>query len=96
MSLMARIRERTVVDRGAVVSSRTPDHKKENAFNELKAKIHFRLLNLLDLARLAEAEENVLHEDLRRGIEIILAEESLALTLPEKREKSLLAYGLAQ
>jgi pilus assembly protein CpaF len=99
MSLMARIRERSVVDRGMVVSSRTPDHKKENAFNELKAKVHFRLLNLLDLARLAEAEENVLHEDLRRGVEIILAEESLALTQPEKERlckeirDELLGYG---
>ncbi len=84
MSIMARIRERTVVDRGAAVPSRAPDHKKESAFNELKAKIHFRLLNLLDLTRLAEAEEMILQEDLRRGVEIILAEENLALTLPEK------------
>ena len=40
--------------------------------------------NLLDLSRLAEAPENVLMEDLRRGIEMILAEEKLALTLPDK------------
>jgi pilus assembly protein CpaF len=96
---MARIRERTVVDRGAAVPGRAPDHKKENAFNELKAKIHFRLLNLLDLARLAEAEEAILQEDLRRGTEIILAEENLALTLPEKERlckeirDEILGYG---
>lgn len=99
MSLMARIRERTVVDRGAAAPSRVSDHKRENAFNELKVKIHFRLLNLLDLARLAEAEESVLQEDLRRGIEIILAEESLALTQPEKERlckeirDEILGYG---
>ncbi len=99
MSLMARIRERTVVERGAAAPSRVPDHKRENAFNELKVKIHFRLLNLLDLARLAEAEESVLQEDLRRGIEIILAEESLALTQPEKERlckeirDEILGYG---
>jgi pilus assembly protein CpaF len=99
MSIMARIRERTVVDRSAAVPSRTQDHKKEDAFNELKVKIHFRLLNLLDLTRLAEAEENVLQEDLRRGIEIILAEENLALTLPERERlckeirDEILGYG---
>ncbi len=99
MSIMARIRERHAVDRGAASSSRTQDHRKENAFNELKAKVHFRLLNLLDLARLAEAEEAVLQEDLRRGIEIILAEEGLALTLPEKERlcreirDEILGYG---
>lgn len=99
MSIMARIRERTVVERGAPSPSRSADHKKENAFNELKARIHFRLLNLLDLTRLAEAEETVLQEDLRRGIEIILAEENLALTLPERERlckeirDEILGYG---
>ncbi len=99
MSIMARIRERTTTERGAPVVAVSADQKKENAFNELKAKIHFRLLNLLDLARLAEAEEAVLQEDLRRGIDLILAEENLALTLPEKERlvkeirDELLGYG---
>jgi pilus assembly protein CpaF len=75
------------------------DLKKEIAFNEVKAKIHFRLLNLLDLTRLAEAPDNVLQEDLHRGIEIILAEEKLALPTPEKERLNkeirdeLLGYG---
>ncbi|MBW1991450.1 MAG: CpaF family protein [Deltaproteobacteria bacterium] len=100
MSLITRIRERSLVDRGAAeAASRTPDHKKEDAFNELKAKVHFRLLNLLDLTRLAEAEESVLQEDLRRGIELILTEENLALTLPERERlckeirDEILGYG---
>ncbi len=83
MSIIARIRERTQAERGAAAMGRIPD-KKESAFNELKAKIHFRLLNLLDLNRLSDAEETLLTEDLRRGIEIILSEEGLALTLPER------------
>ena len=83
MSIIARIRERTQAEKGMAATGRMPD-KKEEAFNELKAKIHFRLLNLLDLSRLSEAEENVLTEDLRRGIEIILSEEGLALTLSER------------
>jgi pilus assembly protein CpaF len=60
------------------------DLKKEIAFNELKSLIHARIIHLLDLTRLAEAPENSLMEDLRRGIEMILADEKLALTLPEK------------
>ena len=75
------------------------DLKKEIAFNDLKSQIHARIIHLLDLTRLAEAPENSLMEDLRRGIEMILAEEKLALTLPDKdrlcREirHELLGYG---
>ncbi len=60
------------------------DLKKEIAFNDLKSLIHARIINLLDLTRLAEAPENALMEDLRRGIDMILTEEKLALTLPDK------------
>ena len=98
MSIIARIRERTQAERGAPTPGRSQD-KKEDTFNELKGKIHFRLLNLLDLARLSEAEENVLADDLRRGVELILAEENMALTLPERERlckeirDELLGYG---
>jgi pilus assembly protein CpaF len=60
------------------------DLKKEIAFNELKAGIHARIIHLLDLSRLEEAPDNILMEDLRRGIEVILAEKKLALSLPDK------------
>jgi pilus assembly protein CpaF len=98
MSIIARIRERTQAERGAPTPGRGQD-KKEDSFNELKGKIHFRLLNLLDLSRLSDAEENVLADDLRRGVEIILAEEGMALTLPERERlckeirDELLGYG---
>ena len=98
MSIIARIRERTQAERGAPTPGRSQD-KKEDTFNELKGKIHFRLLNLLDLARLSEAEENVLADDLRHGVELILAEENMALTLPERERlckeirDELLGYG---
>ena len=65
----------------------------------MKSLIHARIINLLDLTRLAEAPENLLMEDLRRGIEMILAEEKLALTLPDKDRlckeirDELLGYG---
>jgi pilus assembly protein CpaF len=99
MGIMARIRERTPGDRGPLAAGRSEDLKKENAFNELKAKIHFRLINLLDLSRLSEAEDKILQEDLRRGVDIILAEENQALPLPEKERlckeirDELLGYG---
>jgi pilus assembly protein CpaF len=98
MSIIARIREMTQAERGAPTPGRGQD-KKEDSFNELKGKIHFRLLNLLDLSRLSEAEENVLADDLRRGVELILAEENMALTLPERERlckeirDELLGYG---
>jgi len=75
------------------------DDQKESAFNELKGKIHYRLINLLDLSRLADTEDKLLQEDLRRGVDIILAEENLALPLPEKDRlckeirDELLGYG---
>ncbi|OGP70964.1 MAG: pilus assembly protein CpaF [Deltaproteobacteria bacterium RBG_13_60_28] len=96
---MARIRERAPGERGPNASGRSEDQKKENAFNELKAKIHYRIINLLDLNRLSEAEDSTLQEDLRRGVEIILVEENQALPLPEKERlckeirDELLGYG---
>ena len=99
MGIMARIRERAPGERGPNASGRSEDQKKENAFNELKAKIHYRIINLLDLNRLSEAEDSTLQEDLRRGVEIILVEENQALPLPEKERlckeirDELLGYG---
>ena len=103
MGIMARLKERAPGERPLLmVPSREDDQKdlkKEIAFNELKAKIHFQMLNLLDLSRLSEAPDSVLQEDLRKGIEIILAEEKLALPLPEKERlckdirDELMGYG---
>jgi pilus assembly protein CpaF len=98
MGIMARIRERApAADRG--MAAGRGDDQKESAFNELKGKIHYRLINLLDLSRLADTEDKLLQEDLRRGVDIILAEENLALPLPEKDRlckeirDELLGYG---
>jgi pilus assembly protein CpaF len=73
--------------------------KKNNAFNELKGKVHMKLLNLLDLSRLTEASESALQEDLRRGIEMILTEDKVPLPSHEKERlcreirNELLGYG---
>jgi pilus assembly protein CpaF len=97
MGILARIREKAPAEREGAPSQE--DRKREDVFNKLKAKIHFRLLNLLDLSRLAEATDNVLQEDLRRGIEIILVEEKMPLTMPDKERlykeirDELLGYG---
>ena len=111
MGIMTRLREKTIrppeVDRlpPAAPPSREEaprdfkELKKEIAFNELKAKIHARMINLLDLTRLVETPDNILMDDLRRGIEMILMEEKLALPLPDKERLSkeirdeLLGYG---
>lgn len=103
MGIMSRLRERVPAERGPVVPAgperEQREVKKEVAFNELKAKIHFRLLNLLDLARLEEAPDSVLQEDLRRGIDFILTEEKLVLPFLEKERlckeirDELLGYG---
>jgi pilus assembly protein CpaF len=103
MGILARVKERQPPERPLTATPLSDeDHKelrKEIAFNDLKAKIHFRMLNLLDLTRLAEAPDTVLQEDLRKGIEIILAEERTVLPLPEKERlckeirDELLGYG---
>jgi pilus assembly protein CpaF len=107
MSLLDRIRQRQEMEQGGSQSLVFgPDSKQErerlknaDAFNELKGKIHLKLLNLLDLARLAEASETALQEDLRRGVEMILAEDKIALPAPEKERlcreirNELLGYG---
>jgi pilus assembly protein CpaF len=103
MGLRSRLMERLPGDRLPLLASGreedNKDLKKEIAFSDLKAKIHFQMLNLLDLSRLSEAPDSILQEDLRKGIEIILAEERLALPLPEKERlckeirDELLGYG---
>jgi pilus assembly protein CpaF len=106
MSLLERMRQRQLEEQAAQPPSLVQDQKKDrerqkkdDAFNELKAKVHLKLLNLLDLSRLVEASENALQEDLRRGIEMILAEEKIPLPAPEKERlyreirNELLGYG---
>lgn len=111
MGIMSRLKEKgalpapaaplppvTITPREEVVQD-PKELKKEIIFNDLKSKIHARMIHLLDLARLAETPDNLLMEDLRRGIEMILAEEKLALTLPDKERlvkeirDELLGYG---
>jgi len=111
MGIMTRLREKTIrppeVDRlppaapppREEVPRDLKELKKEIVFNELKARIHSRMINLLDLNRLAETPDNVLMDDLRRGIDMILLEGKLALPLPDKERLSkeirdeLLGYG---
>ncbi len=103
MGIMSRIRESPRSDLEVVSAGpqekEARDPQKDIAFNELKGRIHFKLLHILDLNRLAEAPENLLQEDLRRGIDFILAEEKLALPFLEKERllkeirDELLGYG---
>ncbi len=99
MSLMARLQQQP---QGKVVtasSARSEEQKKEDQYNELKSRVHYRLLDLLDLSRLAGADDAQLFQDIKRGIEIILNEENIALSLTEKERLAkdirdeLLGYG---
>ncbi|MCX5891863.1 MAG: CpaF family protein [Deltaproteobacteria bacterium] len=96
MSILSRLKEKSIPPPGAEgLPPATPaprkeaipdlkDLKKEIAFSDLKSQIHARIIHLLDLARLAEAPEASLMEDLRRGIEMILADQKIVLTLPDQ------------
>ena len=86
MSLLDRIRQRQTDEQTAqpVTPGQDPTkirerQKKDDVFNELKAKIHMRLLSLLDLTRLTTTSEAAIQEDLRRGVEMILTEEKIPL-----------------
>ncbi len=106
MNLLDRIRQRQSEEQSTQPLPFVQDQKiekerlkKDDVFNELKGKIHLKLLNLLDLSRLTEASESHLQDDLRRGIEMILAEEKIPLPAPEKERlcreirHELLGYG---
>ncbi len=106
MSLLDRIRQRQLEEQTAQAPTQSQDQRKEqerkkkdDVFNELKAKIHMKLLGLLDLSRLTAASEGAIQEDLRRGVEMILAEEKIPLPAPEKERlcreirNELLGYG---
>ncbi len=99
MSLMARLQKQPAGKAPAGVISRGEDQKKEDQYNDLKSRVHYRLLDLLDLSRLAGAEDAQLLQDIKRGIDIILAEENIALSLSEKERLAkdirdeLMGYG---
>jgi hypothetical protein len=89
MSLLDRIRQRQGEEQvaqtpafGLDLKQERERQKKDDTFNELKGKVHLKLLNLLDLSRLTEASESALQEDLRRGVEMILAEDKIPLPTP--------------
>ena len=99
MSLYARLQKQPAGKTPSGTPSKSEEHKKEDQYNELKSKVHYRLLDLLDLSRLAGADDAQLFQDIKRGIDIILAEENIALILSEKERLAkdirdeLLGYG---
>jgi len=99
MSLYARLQKQPAGKTPSGTLSKSEEHKKEDQYNELKSKVHYRLLDLLDLSRLAGADDAQLFQDIKRGIDIILAEENIALILSEKERlgkdirDELLGYG---
>ena len=96
---MARLQKQPQDKTSTVAGSKNEEHHKENQYNELKSQVHYKLLDLLDLSRLAGAGDAQLFQDLRRGIDIILNEDNLALSMTEKERLTrdirdeLLGYG---
>ncbi len=99
MSLYDRLQKQPAGKTPSGTPSKSEEHKKEDQYNELKSKVHYRLLDLLDLSRLAGADDAQLFQDIKRGIDIILAEENIALILSEKERLAkdirdeLMGYG---
>ncbi len=100
MSLIARLQKQSPGKKPSpLMPPRPEDTSKEDQYNELKSRLHYRLLDLLDLSRLALADDAQLMADLRRGIELILQEENLAMSLAERERLTrdirdeLLGYG---
>ena len=99
MSLMARLQKQPTGKASSGAGAKSEDQKKEDHYNEMKSRVHYRLLDLLDLARLAGADDSQLFQDIKRGIDIILNEENVALSLTEKERLAndirdeLLGYG---
>ena len=58
MSLMARLQKQPAHKTSSAVPAQNEDQKKEDHYNELKSRVHYRLLDLLDLARLASADDS--------------------------------------
>lgn len=84
MALISKLARPLVTKPGAVAPQVSEDQRKEDQYNELKARVHYRLLDLLDLTRLSQVEDGQLLQDIRRGIDFILAEEGVALSLTDK------------
>jgi pilus assembly protein CpaF len=96
---MARLQKQPIGKASSGAGAKSEDQKKEDHYNEMKSRVHYRLLDLLDLARLAGADDSQLFQDIKRGIDIILNEENVALSLTEKERLAndirdeLLGYG---
>ena len=83
MNVFTRL-QKPLAGKTSMVQPGPEDPRKEDQYNELKAQVHYRLLDLLDLSRLGKVEDGQLLQDIRRGLDIILAEDNIALSLTEK------------
>ncbi len=75
---------RTTAD--AVAERRDPKAEESTAYFELKARIHNRLIELMDLTLIGSLEQERLRQEIRRLVERIIKEENLTLNF-EQREK---------
>ena len=70
----------------AVRDKKTEVYLAENEYQELKARIHDKLIDMIDLPRLDSLDEAVLAREIRGLVEKILASESVPLNLAERQK----------
>lgn len=70
----------------AVRDKKTKVYLAENEYQELKARIHDKLIDMIDLSRLDSVDEGMLTREIRGVVEKILASESVPLNLAERQK----------
>ena len=71
----------------AVLDERRKTYLQSNEYFELKARVHEKLIDMIDLALLDTMERNILTKELRKVIEQILSEDQLALPLNQQEKE---------
>src|SRR3990172_6099359 len=68
----------------ALVFAPRADDGRETRLYEVKTRIHHRLLERLDLGQLESLEENVVAQEIRQALDVLLQEETEPLNMGEK------------
>ena len=71
----------------AVLDERRKTYLQSNEYFELKARVHEKLIDMIDLALLDTMERNSLTKELRKVIEQILSDDQLALPLNQQEKE---------
>jgi pilus assembly protein CpaF len=84
MALLSRLQRDSTRSTGDSTKKGVPDIVQANAHQELKFRVHNRLFELLDLAKLQKVSEERIREDISVATRRVLEEEKVLLTLEER------------